>query len=76
MQMPRDLEKGQLSGGCSSLLADCSTYTWLFTFASLDEQMNGLLGQFQFGLLGLTLAFSIIQMMMVARYITTKTPES
>jgi len=79
MQMPSSIwKKVNVSWGLLFLISGLLNLYVAFYFRShLDEQIRtDFWVNFKvFGLLGLTLAFSIIQMLMVARYISTKPPE-
>ena len=80
MQMPAAIwKKVNLSWGLFFFISGLlNVYVAFYFRPHLDEQLRtDFWVNFKvFGLLGLTLAFSIIQMMLVARYITTKSPES
>ena len=80
MQMPAAIwKKVNVSWGLFFFVSGLlNVYVAFYFRPHLDEQLRtDFWVNFKvFGLLGLTLAFSIIQMMMVARYITTKPPES
>ena len=80
MQMPAAIwKKVNVSWGLFFFISGLlNVYVAFYFRPHLDEQIRtDFWVNFKvFGLLGLTLAFSIIQMMMVARYITTKPPES
>ncbi len=79
MQMPSSIwKKVNVSRGLFFFISGLLNLYVAFYFRShLDEQIRtDFWVNFKvFGLLGLTLAFSIIQMLMVARYISTKPPE-
>ena len=80
MQMPGAIwKKVNVSWGLFFFISGLlNVYVAFYFRPHLDEQLRtDFWVNFKvFGLLGLTLAFSIIQMMLVARYITTKPPES
>ncbi|HCX88356.1 MAG TPA: septation protein A [Gammaproteobacteria bacterium] len=80
MQMPASIwKKVNVSWGLFFFISGLLNLYVAFYFRThLDEQIRtDFWVNFKvFGLLGLTLAFSIVQMMMVARHISTKPPES
>ena len=80
MQMPGAIwKKVNVSWGLFFFISGLlNVYVAFYFRPPLDEQIRtDFWVNFKvFGLLGLTLAFSIIQMMLVARYITTKPPEA